>query len=162
MKEAGTAYVELVAHQRRTQGELTDNFVAMARRSILRELAASTRISEHTAMIRAIRLGDTEVLKISWKGVLSTRNNLSFTVLLEVLETLGLDAKPYSTMAKPVIDALVKRRNGIAHGEGLPVSEEDFQQFHHGTIRLLDTYRDQLSEAAAKRQYLAVMEQRSS
>lgn len=154
VREAGSAYLELVARQRKTQGELADNFIALARRSSLKQLAASNRVSQHSAIINTIRHGDTDMMRIPWRGVVSTRGNLKFGVLRELLETLGLEERPYSIMAKPIIDALVNRRNGIAHGEGLPVSEGDYRHFHNGTISLLDTFRDQVSNAAAGKEYL--------
>jgi hypothetical protein len=153
IKEAGSAYVELVARQRKTQGELSENFVAVGRRNAIREAGNAHRISPHIALVRLLRTGDGETLNLPWKKVVRTRSNLKFDVLEEVLLTLGLDLAPYRLAAKPVIDALVKRRNGIAHGEGLPVTEEDYQHFHDGVVRLLDTYRDQLSDAAAVRAY---------
>lgn len=155
VKEGGTAYLELVSRQRRPQRELMDNFVAIARRAALRQLADSRLVSEHSKLIRAIREGEEERLRMPWRGVLRTRGNLTFSVLEEVLATLGFSSKPFALMAKPVIDALVIRRNGIAHGEGLPVSAVDYVHFHTGTVRLLDTFRDQLSDAADSRTYLA-------
>lgn len=155
VKEAGTAYLEMVSRQRRPQGDLLPNFVAIARRDSIQRLAASNSVSHHAELIRSVREGDADLLKVPWRGVLRTRSNLKYDVLLEILATLGFDSGPYALMAKPVIDALVKRRNGIAHGEGLPVSIADYHHFHSGTITLLDTFRDQLSDAAGARDYLA-------
>lgn len=156
VKEAGSGFLELIASQQRFQFELTDNLVALARRKELRELGRSARVSRYGEMIKKVKDSGRDVLRIPWKDALDTQSNLDFGTLREVLYVLGLDELPYKTMAKPVIDALVTSRNGIAHGEGLPVTAELYTRVHDGTLLLLDKFRDQISDAAANETYLNV------
>jgi len=153
VKAAGKAYVQLVARQGLPLAELSPNFIALGVRRRILDAGAARKMAPHIQLVELFVKGLNETARFSWKDSIKTRANLTAKNLRDVLDTLGLDYTPYELKAKPVIDRLVHARNGIAHGNGLPIDEQDYRQLHNGIIELLDTLRSQISDAAARHLY---------
>lgn len=80
--------------------------------------------------------------------VISTRSNLKGDVLREITQTLGLDYAAFELKETPVINRLVKFRNTIADGGGLPIQESEYIALHTETDALLDSYGDAVRDAS--------------
>lgn len=78
---------------------------------------------------------------------ISTKSNLKYKVLEEIFLTLGIDASKFET-SKVWLDTLVDKRNAIAHGEGTPVSENEFDDFCEKVLLFMQTYSDELQNKA--------------
>jgi hypothetical protein len=74
--------------------------------------------------------------------------------LREITTTLGIDYTVFELKEKPVINRLVKFRNQIAHGNGLPVSQVDYANLHTEIIALMDIYKDLILDAANNDRHL--------
>ena len=70
-------------------------------------------------------------------------------MLREIVWSLGLDMMPYETKCHLIDSSLVDRRNRIAHGDALDISVEDYLVLHDEVMSLIDTFRNQLHNAAA-------------
>jgi shikimate kinase len=88
------------------------------------------------------------------KQVISTRSNLKSAVLKEIAATLSIDYSGFELKEKPVIDRLVKLRNTIAHGGGMPVSQADYTDLHNEIISLMDHYKSLIEDAADNDRHL--------
>lgn len=155
VKDAGTAYVQLVATQGLNLDQLTEPFLAIAARGRIRQASSSLRPSAHNELVGFFLNGLNSRAQFQWRGAVTTKSNLDFRVLREVLTTLGLEERPYRLKAKPVIDRLVRSRNGIAHGVGVRVDAADYRVLHTEVIGLLEMFRGQISDAASRRSYCA-------
>jgi len=153
VKDAGTAYVQLVARQGLNYEHLAPPFLALAARGRIVEAGKSQRASAHSELVSFFLHGLREQAILHWRGSVRTRSNLDFGVLREILMSLGLDDRPYVLKARPVIDRLVRARNGIAHGVGVRVDSGDYHVLHSEIVALIDIFRDQISDAAVRRQY---------
>jgi hypothetical protein len=61
---------------------------------------------------------------------------------------------PYETKCRLIDSSLVDRRNRIAHGDALDISVEDYLALHDEVMILIDTFRNQLQNAAALDEFL--------
>jgi hypothetical protein len=154
VKRAGTAYVEFVAHQNLTYGELTANFVALGMKAHLRHAEES---SKGEVLIRIVRFFTAEVgqrARLNWDRSIQTKANLSAELLRDIVLSLGLDYRPFQVREKSVVELLRERRNGIAHGRYLPVDADEYVRLHNEIVGhnefsgLLEEFRTQIDNAA--------------
>ena len=153
VKEASTAYVQLVARQRLQFNQMSSEFVAMSVRSRISKAGLASGGREHIELVKFFRTGLAKNATISWKSAIRTRSNLNYEVLQDILVRLGFEYTGYAIKAKTVIDRLVSARNGIAHGAGLRIEYDDYVILHSETIALIESFRGQISTAASKRSY---------
>ena len=148
VKRCGTWYLQFVANQRRKASELRTNFLAIKLKAHLAEASKSKKASACAELIEffSSKLGDR--LRIPYKGIVDTKANLSSTVLRDIVWTLGLEMAPYETKCHFIDTSLVERRNRIAHGDGLDITVVDYLAIHGEVMTLLDTFRNQIQNAA--------------
>ncbi len=157
VKRSGSYYLEFVADQGMKASELQTNFIAIKLKSRLVEASKSNKPSASAELVDFFcnRLGDR--LKIPHKNVIDTKSNLSSAVLREIVWMLGLDMTLYETKCNFIDSSLVDRRNHIAHGESLDIDLDDYLALHDEVMVLIDTFRNQLQNAAATNGFLKVM-----
>lgn len=148
VKRSGTYYLEFVAHQGKKALELKANFIAIKLKAHLNEASKSSKPSATTELVNFFCSKLEDKLKIPHKGIIDTRSNLSSSVLREIIWMLGLDMSPYETKCQLIDSSLVNRRNHIAHGDSLDISISDYLELHNEVVWLLDTFRNQLENAA--------------
>src|ERR1035438_9312893 len=89
VKAVAEFYLEFVCMQRLRNHELSDSLLAVTLRSALQAAEASHRIGAHTDVVRFFRTQMDTRSRLPYKNVIRTESNLSSTVLLEILRTLG-------------------------------------------------------------------------
>ena len=156
VKQAASFYLELVARKKLTYRQLRTNFVAIACRQALRDVAASDKIEIHGQLVDFLILNQDERARIPFDRVVDTKSNLNSSVLRNIIFTIGV---PYSTIwttKEPLIDGgLLKMRNDIAHGKKFEVDHDSFEQLYRLIIDgLLDQIKDTIENAAATEIYL--------
>ena len=152
IKDASAYYLTYLAQAPLELGKLRTCFLAVALRSELRVAGDSKRVSAHSRFIdllRSLEQAPPTMRRLPLKGVVSTRSNLKGEVLREITATLGIDYQPFELKETPVINKLVKTRNMIAHGGGIPVSRADYSQLHTEIIALMDVFKDLVQDAVA-------------
>lgn len=84
--------------------------------------------------------------------IASTKSNLNYKQLETIWGLIESSDSEFSTRfsTKEVfIDrVLLHSRNGIAHGELLPVQEDDFDELHDKTMELMDSFKDAIVNSA--------------
>lgn len=153
VKDAATGYVQFVALQGLPYAQLADNFVAIGMKRYIRAAGQSGKTSVHSELVRVFTSQLHVKPRISWRRVVDTASNLNGDVFKEIIVTIGLDFAVYALKAKPVIDRLVKLRNGVAHGRGLPIDVAEYATLHGETLGLLDVLKTELSDAAAAKRF---------
>jgi hypothetical protein len=103
-----------------------------------------------------LMLGLSEPANIDWERSIETHSNLSFKNLSEILCLLGLDDKEYSLKQQLLDQKLLQKRNLIAHGQQAEIDLDDYSDLHDEILRLLDMFRNDVENAAAREGYRAV------
>ena len=88
---------------------------------------------------------------VPYKNTVETKSNLSSEVLLDILNSLGIDTSNFATRLKFIDSNLVNPRNHIAHGEELHISVSDYMSLHDDVISLIDIYRNEIENASVQR-----------
>jgi hypothetical protein len=153
VKEAGTSYLEFVSRQSLELGQLKSSFLAVSIRRQISQCASAKSVSLHRLLVDRIRSGLANPANLPWKKIIKTRSNLKAANLKEIIDILDLDYGPFELKAKPVINKLVDTRNGIAHGEGIPVDPTEYADLHTEIIILLNEFKSQVQTAASTKKY---------
>ena len=90
---------------------------------------------------------------IPYKKVVDTKSNLSSTVLVDIIATLGLNLSLFSTRLKFIDSNLVNPRNHIAHGQALDLSLDEYLALHDEVLTLIEIYRNEIENASVLRLY---------
>lgn len=154
VKAVAEIYLQFVAMQRCLNSELTDSLLAIALRSKLLAAHGSKKITIHTTVVEFFRTQMQKQSSLPYKNVVSTEANLSSTVLLEILRSLGLSTDDYESKNHLIDSVLLAKRNHIAHGSALGVDAKEYLTLHDEIVNLMSLFRNQIENAAVTRSYL--------
>jgi MAE_28990/MAE_18760-like HEPN len=163
LKTSATLYLDHVFSQNITVRELKSTFVAVAFfGKVMKAANAKYPGSEehHVQLAADILAGfDARVTKPGWN--VDTEGNPGSDVVERVLKSigvhpqLGMDNAAWTTTKVFINDHLVKDRNSVAHGEGLPLDRTSLLNRSQRLLELLDRLSDQLMTDAQRRAYLS-------
>lgn len=153
VKAAASAYLEFVAMQRLSYQDLAANFIALAMKGKLEEATQTNKASIFNEVAQFFLTGLTEKSRIPYKDAVDTRSNLSSEVFREIVYMLGLNYLPYATKEKLIDEKLLHSRNTIAHGNYLLIDLVEYRELHQEMIILMDTFRNQIDNAAITKAY---------
>jgi hypothetical protein len=107
----------------------------------------------HTELTAYLLSDLSDHANIDWERSINTQANLNSKVLREILCVLWLNDKEYLTKGALIDQKLLDNRNKIAHGENLPVDENDYDQLYDEIIQLAERFRTDIENAAALQNY---------
>lgn len=154
IKNVARLYVRYVNTSAPTFDQLSVAFLGHALKVRLSSVQESSTALTHNEFAEFLHLGLSEKARLD-ESLVRTNSNLSSTVLGDILTRLGLSARSeYSTRAKLIDEELVARRNAIAHGQHLDLTDADFLQLQTDIITLLELFTDEVRNAASQQKYL--------
>jgi hypothetical protein len=155
IKTAAVSYLRFVSNQKLRYRDLATPLLATAARRVLHDATAASRASRHIDMTEFFMSGLHQTCMISDSAV-RTKGNLSSSVLKDIVMTLGLDYSVFATKEALIDESLVERRNSIAHGEYLSVDVADYEALNAEVVGLLESFWNQVDNAAALKSYRRV------
>ncbi|QFY44606.1 hypothetical protein F6R98_19865 [Candidatus Methylospira mobilis] len=153
MKKSSSYYLEYVASHRLPHSKLAANFVGLILKSKFNALGASERISGGNELADFFCTKLDSQSNVPYKGVVETKSNLTSTVLVDILNALGLDVSKFERRLKFIDSNLVNPRNHVAHGEDIEMTVEEYLQLHDDVINLIETYRTEIENASVLRRF---------
>ena len=156
IKSVATSYVSFVATRGLRYSDLAPNFIALGLRQDMLRAGQPSRANEHTALLTKFLSGLSEPASIDWDHAIDAQSNLNIRVLKDILSTLGLDDKDYSTKGPLIDQRLLRNRNMIAHGERLDLEQDDYDTVHDEIIQLVERFRNDVENAAILGSYRSV------
>ncbi len=154
IKTAATSYLEFVAKQNLIYDELAINFVAVAMKFKLNEASETNKATVFTEVANFMFTQTNQKISIPYENVISTASNLSSSILREIVCLSGLDYSFYETKEVIINEQLLKRRNGIAHGEYLSLDREEYLQLHDEILAMMEYFGTQVENNASQKLYL--------
>jgi hypothetical protein len=153
VKVCATAYVNYVASKRLRLHELKRGYALTALRSEIDQLAANhwAKLIQIEFLERVDSVGDLRFGKADQS--IDTRSNLSFDVLQEICAVIGIAPKSFASEESFINKMLVERRNHIAHGREIAISESEFSEIADRTIALMRLFNSDVQYAALQESY---------
>lgn len=153
VKKSSSYYLEFVSSHRLPYGRLASNFVALTLKAKFNELAASEKISGANLLADFFCTSLNRQSNVPYKGAVDTKSNLSSKVLQDILSALGIPQANFSTRMNFIDSNLVNPRNHIAHGEDFDLSAAEYMELHDAVMSLLETYKNEVENAAVLRSF---------
>jgi len=153
VKKSSSYYLEFVSSHRLPYGKLASNFVALTLKAKFNELAASEKISGANLLADFFCTSLNKQSNVPFKGAVDTKSNLSSKVLQDILSALGIPQNNFLTRMNFIDSNLVNPRNHIAHGEEFDLSVTEYIELHDAVMSLLETYRNEVENAAVLRSF---------
>lgn len=152
-KLAANSYLEYVAAQRLKNSELAVPLLAVAIRPLLRAASDSQRVRAHKDVVDYLLNHLDDRSAIPYREAITTRANLSSRVLREIIDTLGLDYTPFLTKETLLDEGLLERRNTIAHGEYLAITDDRYVELHSEVFSMMEEFTTQITNSAVLGSY---------
>ncbi|MGW4727950.1 MAE_28990/MAE_18760 family HEPN-like nuclease [Streptomyces shenzhenensis] len=155
VKRGSGAYVDLVNSAHVTVADLKFPFQAAHVLSTFKRASVSVKTRYLGELLQEIDSRRAEVFAVSPDKCIDTESNLSSSVFKEIVQGVGLEILPfYETRSVFIDQRIVLARNQVAHGELVSFDASDVRDRIDGVRLLIDTYADQLKNAAAASEYL--------
>lgn len=151
VKDASVYYLKYLSSFEVEVSKLKSCFAAVVLHGHIYVAGQAKKKSVHGQLVELLRSIDgptTQLARIPTSRVIATRSSLKGDVLREIAATLGIDYAPFALKEQQIINRLVKLRNSIAHGGGLPIDQGDYDTLHSGIIVLMDIYKGAIQDAA--------------
>ena len=153
IRDAATGYVRFVAQQGLKFRDVTPNLVALGLKAEIQTAGRSNLATFHTDLTQKIMGAQEEDFVLAWDRAIDTESNLNSKVLREVLCVVGVGSEEYDSKGQIIDERLVKNRNSIAHGRGVRIDQEDYDDLHDFVLQMLDLFRNDLETAAEEGNY---------
>lgn len=157
IKNIATYYLEYVAMQGLSYGQLKPNFLAIAIKYDLKQFEESNKSTIHTSIVSDVISFQSAKSKIPTEGIIKTDSNLKSDIFIEIMATIGLPCTDYEASYKLIDSLLLEKRNRIAHGErieSLDLDQERYCGLHDQVFKLIQIFATQISNAASLKLYL--------
>ena len=156
IKEAATGYICFVALQGLKFRDVTPNLVALGLRGEIQNAGRSNLSTLHTDLTQKMMGNQDEPFRPNWDEAINTESNLNSKVLREVLCAVGVNDAKYISKGLIIDERLVMNRNSIAHGQGIVISRDDYDDLHDMILQMLDLFRNDVENAAVLGSYKRV------
>ena len=149
-------YLEYVSLRKFLYGQLDRQFLRNYFLPRLAALASSkASVTERCTLVNDILNASERRFSRVNEDIVNTRSNLSFDVFVDICLVCGISVDPFADQATFIDILLLKRRNGIAHGEDTLVDVRDLDILANGTIALMRSFAHALENHIYRRGYLA-------
>jgi len=155
IKKTGTYFLEYVSNQQYCMSELKSNFISLQLHAKFNSVSASNKYSPFENVTKYILENQGSKIRVPHKNIVDTQSNLSTTVLKEIVWCLGLSYDQFQAKEKMIDLKLVGRRNHVAHGEELEVSNDDFLEMVTEVLSLMTIFKNLVENSAITESFKA-------
>ncbi|GAB0157818.1 hypothetical protein CHRYSEOSP005_31040 [Chryseobacterium sp. Alg-005] len=151
IKNSSSFYVSYISTLKLPLDKVKLNFVAL---KFKKKFNQNNGILQSIHLIQELQSIETSFCKIFDKDIIETKSNLRFSILNEILTSLGFEAEHFEKNENFIDKKLVDPRNDIAHGTYRDVNYEDFKIVFDNTIPLMEYYKTLVENSATLKSYL--------
>ncbi|WP_036300546.1 MAE_28990/MAE_18760 family HEPN-like nuclease [Methylomarinum vadi] len=149
VKIAAKCYLEFVSCQNLKYEELHDSFVAIGLYKELSQYGVKVGKLGNIMSVDFMRNKMSQTAVFPKEGVINTKSNLNSEVLKEILSLIGISETPYLTKSNFIDESLLARRNSIAHGEYIDVTQDSYKEISDEVIGLMRSFKNDIENHAS-------------
>jgi hypothetical protein len=154
VKVSSQHYLSHVVTQKIKLRDLKSCIIAMSKKALLEDFKESNRTESHIRLIDELTIEKHLDEPVKFAPNINTKANLNSKVFHDITQSVGIDSNKYSTKFKFIDESLLKRRNEIAHGDYIDLDRQDFINLIDNVIVLLRSYKTDIENLAALKDYL--------
>lgn len=156
IKNMANKYLSHVSSLHLPCSQLKMNFFVLSIKNRMRIDSDSNQMPILSALVQNILSTYNQPSRIPTKGAISTNANLTSSIFIQIMLTLGLDYSQYETKFHLIDADLVEVRNSIAHGDKYSklVSKDSYIQIHEAVTDLISKISQQIVDSAINKGYL--------
>jgi len=110
-------------------------------------LSKYTKISAADNSLNCISEGATVCNAIH--GIINTESNLDSKTLKKITDSVGINFSEFETRVQFIDRIFVSERHAIAHGEGRPLTEDNYIEIEKGVTELMMIFKKNIIDSAA-------------
>jgi len=114
------------------------------------------------ALVEAVMEPTKARARIPKSTIVDTKSNLRYTVLAEIMSSIGFPVTSFVTRDKLIDRTLCDGRNTIAHGRTMYPAVGSFDDLHAEVMEMIEDIRDLILAAVRQGSYRRTMAQRAS
>jgi len=154
VRVCATGYVLHISMRRLEYKELTRGYMLATLRSEFNRLSGKS-LSKLEQMKFIETVFNTEAQRFGSKSeyLVDTKSNLSFATLCEILNVIGIDGALFEPEESFIDRILLDKRNNIAHGQNIVLTDDELEDISSKTIGLMRTFRNLVENAALAQAY---------
>jgi MAE_28990/MAE_18760-like HEPN len=163
VKKSADLYYEFVTYQDCTLSEFNDCFVSIALRSKIESLLSTKKLTIHSNLVKIFFDEQNKKPNFSSSSPIKT-SNLKYAVFEDVCVLIGIEISLFKQRCKDrgydrdlertIDNDLVDRRNSIAHGDYLPVKEDEFKDLYDIIVKcILYNFKELIIDLAQNHSY---------
>ena len=153
IKQSSRLYLDFVSGQNMKYQDLNDSFVAVGLMKELGKHGVKVGKKGNLTAVNFLRNKMEEKASFPKDGVINAKSNLNSEVMLEILNVIGFDEKHYQTKWNLIDESLLGRRNSIAHGEYMDITERSYQDLSDEVVALLRQFKNDIENYASRSRY---------
>lgn len=154
IKNIAYFYLCYLSSQTLRMDELRPELAAMTVRRKIAAAIPSKRIRVHIDLVRHIREEATSAAKIpNSKEDVRTESNLSYSVLEDILLSIGCDCERYEIYRDLIDEELVNSRNKVAHGEESNIRLPEWEELFRQIMWIIGDISTQVQNSAINKTY---------
>lgn len=156
IKELAECYLHFVEQQGCLRSALRPNFIALSSISSVKEAGRSNNLTPYIGLVNFLIDDTPRKYKLPDIQLIDSESNLNTKVLRNILECVGLpDIWSIFDPKQRIIDtALLKVRNEIAHTGRSDREEIGLSDLLESVLELLESFKNELENAAVLKKYL--------
>ena len=153
VKVSATQYLEFVRNKKLNGRELQNCFVYLGMKRKLNDFNQVRRANVGVGILDEIRGNLDEEVNFSYVGAINTEANLKSDVLEGIIATIGIDRSPFTPYYNLIDEALLAKRNKIAHGEYIDIDLDSFEEILQTVLMLMRWFKTGIENAASTESY---------
>lgn len=155
IKTACHYYLCYIASLKLPTDKLAPEMAALSLRSVIQKGADTASAALHIEMVTEFREGSAARAKIpTSRDAIRTKSNLSFSVLHNILTSVGINPVQYEHAADLINLQLVDYRNRIAHGQDDYIERSEWRDLQAEVLSIMESIANELVNNAVLKNYL--------
>jgi len=164
IKQAAREYLKFLNNQNLYCRDIIDNLHILHLKPTITEHGVAKKSTAHANIYNKIVNSPNEIFNVkpNEDNIISTDGNLKYSILENILFSLGLDKSQYALQKVRIDSELLYSRNNIAHGEHIGFThkhqseqkaKESFGELYSAMLALIETFKEQILDAAMHERY---------
>lgn len=159
IKASATYYLEFVRNKKLRGHELQNCFLYLGMKRKMNDFDKVKRANIGVEILNEIRGNLGAEVNFTHIGAINTEDNLKSDVLAGILATIGLSASEYKPYYNLIDEALLSKRNKVAHGEYVEIDLIGFEKTSEKILMLMRWFKTGIENSASTEGYkIAILE----